>query len=164
MKNRLVVLAVLVFSVAFLGAQEFQEMRINATVETRCKIELSTNVVSFTRTGQPTGASIPQNEPPVAVTVKTTTRRSDRIYARIITPGDLTEVRTGDMIPAESISWTATGSGFSGGSLSKATPQEIGNWNRSGIYQGTLTFSFLDNTSYAPGTYTLVVTVTVSGF
>jgi hypothetical protein len=164
MKNRPVVLVVLVFAVAFLGAQEFQEMRINATVESRCKIELSTNMVSFTRFGPSTGAPIPQNEPPVTVVVKTTTRPSEKTYARIVTTGDLREAKTGGTIPAESISWTASGSGFQGGSLSKATPREIGHWNKSGTYPGTLSFTFRDDPSYMPGTYTLIVTVTVSGF
>jgi hypothetical protein len=164
MKNRPVALVVLVFAVAFLGAQEFQEMRINATVETRCKIELSTNMVSFTRFGPSTGAPIPQNEPPVTVIVKTTTRPSEKIYARIVTSGDLTEAKTGGTIPAESISWTASGGGFVSGSLSKANPREIGNWKKSGTYRGTLTFNFRDDPSFSPGTYTLVVTVMVSGF
>jgi hypothetical protein len=164
MRNRLVVLAGLVFAVAFLGAQEFQELRINATVETRCKIELSTNFVSFTRTGPPTRGSIPQNEPPVTVIVKTTTRPGERINARIVTAADLRETKTGDTIPAGSIIWTASGSGYSSGNLSIAAPQGIGQWNRSGIYRGTLTFSFRDDPSYTPGTYTIVVTVIVSAF
>lgn len=164
MKSKPLVLAVFLFAAVYLSAQEYQEMRINASVETRCKIELSTNTVSFTRFGPPAGAPIPQNEPPVAVTVKTTTRPSTRIYARIVVTGDLTDSTTGMTIPAESISWTASGSGYRSGSLSKANPQQIGNWNRSGTYQGTLNFTFQDNTSYSPGTYILVVTVTVSAF
>jgi len=164
MKCKSLVRAVFLFAAVYLSGQEYQDMRINATIETRCKIELSTNFVSFTRSGQPTGALIPQNEPPVVVTVKTTTRRAVRIYARIVVTGDLTDPNSGATIPAEAISWTASGSGFNSGSLSKATPQQIGDWNRSGIYQGTLTFNFQDNTSYYPGTYILVVTVTVSGF
>jgi hypothetical protein len=164
MKNKPLVLAVFLFAAVFLSAQEYQDMSINASVNTRCKINLSANTVSFTRFGPPTGTPILQNEPPVAVVVKTTTRPSERIYARIVVTGDLTDSKTGQTIPAQSISWNASGSGFLSGSLSKANPQEIGRWNRSGTYQGTLTFSFQDDPAYSPGTYILVVTVTVSAF
>ncbi len=164
MRNKPLVLAVFLCAAVYLSAQEYQEMRINASVETRCKIELSTNTVSFTRFGPPAGAPVPQNEPPVTVTVKTTTRPSARIHARIVVTGDLTDSKTGMTIPAESIRWSATGNGFLSGRLSKANPQQIGNWNKSGTYQGTLTFTFQDDPSYSPGTYILVVTVTVSAF
>ena len=164
MRNKPLAFLGLLFAAGFLCAQEYQEMRINTSIETRCKIELSATTVSFTRFGPPAGAPIPQNEPPVTVIVKTTTRPSTKIYARIVVTGDLTDSKTGMTIPAQSINWTASGSGFLSGSLSKANPQQIGSWNRSGTYQGTLTFTFQDNTSYSPGTYTLVVTVTVSAF
>ena len=67
------------------------------------------------------------------------------------------------VIPASAITWTATGTGFLAGTLSKLTPVSVGQWTGSGVRSGTQTFSFLNSWTYATGTYTCVLTYTLTG-
>ena len=58
----------------------------------------------------------------------------------------------------------AAGTGFENGTLAPSVPVSAGRWNKSGIYQGTLTFYFNNDPVYAPGVYYLTVNMTVSSF
>ncbi|MBE0461189.1 MAG: hypothetical protein IBX60_06105 [Candidatus Aminicenantes bacterium] len=147
----------------FLNSQEHEDVTINTRVESRCKLEVSTNFISFTKEGPDLGHSIIQNEPPVEVTVKITPRRNERVYLRIWVDSDLIDQRTGRKIDAENIYWEAS-KGFNNGNLSKAAPQVIGNWKKSGIWEGTITFYLLNKPDYAPGVYTLTVSMVLSPF
>lgn len=147
----------------FLNSQEYEDVTINARVESRCKLEVSTNFISFTKEGPEQGHSIIQNEPPVEVTVKITQKHNERVYLRIWVDSDLIDQRTGQKIDAENIYWKAS-KGFKNGKLSKATPQEIGNWKKSGILEGTITFYLLNKPDYVPGVYTLTVSMVLSPF
>ena len=147
-----------------LNSQEYQALRINARVDSRCKLELSSNSMSFSRYSSFTAGLIAQNEAPLQVTVKTTTGPGECVYLRIAATGNLVDSNTGQTIDAESISWKATGTGFRDGSLKKGVAQKVGQWNKSGVWKGTLTFSFQDKQDYAPGTYILVVSMSASTF
>jgi len=148
----------------FLNSQEHEDVTINARVESRCKLEVSTNFISFTKEGPEQGHSIIQNEPPVGVTVKITPRHNERVYLRILADSDLIDQRTGQKIDAENIYWKASGNKFKNGNLSKADAQEIGNWKKPGIWEGTITFYLLNKPDYVPGVYTLEVSMVLSPF
>jgi hypothetical protein len=67
-----------------------------------------------------------------------------------------------DVIAAGNISWTASGPGLNGGTLSDVTPQPVAGWAASGTYTGSLAF-FLNNLwAYAPGNYSGSVTFTLT--
>jgi len=144
-----------------------QTLTVNAAVNSRYKLELSSNTVTFTRTQNPqTAPLIAQNEAAITVTVKATTSRSGSLpqtyYLRIQASGALTDSSTGNTISAGAVSWRATGSGFvTSGTISSTSNQLLGSWSSSGSNPGTITFSFQDSASYAPGTYRLTVTLSV---
>jgi hypothetical protein len=64
-------------------------------------------------------------------------------------------------IPASAITWTATGAGFTGGTLG-LTPQMAGGWTSSGVRSGTQSFTFQNSWTHPAGTYTLTMIYTVS--
>jgi hypothetical protein len=168
MKNAIVgILGLLCLTAGLLIAQASPMLTVNATVNTRYKLELSSNAVTFTRVSNPQNApTITQNEPPIQVTVKATTSwfmgSPQTINLRIQAVGNLVDAQTGITIPVAAITWEATGAGYvTGGNLVPNTAQLLGTWNASGNYQGTLRFSFQDNPNYAPGVYRLVVTLDV---
>ena len=164
MKIKIIVLTLLFSCGFFVNAQENTELRINAAVDSRCKIEVSTSSVSFTRLNPDEQRVIEQNEVPVEITIKTTTRRGRRVYLRITAVGDLVDERTGQKIDVQNISWEATGSGFRKGKLRSFIPQMIGSWNRSGNWNGTITFFLENRQDYVPGVYHLTVSLSVSTF
>ncbi|MCX6565631.1 MAG: hypothetical protein NTW38_04295 [Candidatus Aminicenantes bacterium] len=162
-------LLVLGLSAGLLFAQSSatRTLTVNATVSSRYKLEMTSNNVTFTRIANPqTAPVISQNESPITVTVKATTSRSltlpQTFNLRVQAVGTLKDSSTGATIPISAITWTATGSGFvTSGTLSSSANQLLGTWNASGTYTGTIKFSFQDNANYAPGTYSLVVTLSV---
>lgn len=77
----------------------------------------------------------------------------------VLTTGNL--VSGSDQIPINRVHWTATGTGFSSGTLNSLIPQLIGAGAVTGTKNGTLNF-FLDNSwSYPVGTYSQLMTITV---
>jgi len=73
------------------------------------------------------------------------------------------DLRSGlSTIPASAITWTSTGSGFVGGTLSAAAAQTVASWIGSGVRTGTQSFIFRNLWSYPTGTYTLTMTFTLS--
>ena len=144
-----------------------QTLNLTAFVSSRYKLEMSAGSVTFTRVANPqTRPDIPQNESPISVTVKATTSRflifPQTINLRIEAVGTLTDPSSGTTIPVSAVTWKASGVGFVGsGTLSSGTAALLGTWNASGVYDGTITFSFRDDPNYPPGTYRLTVTLTV---
>ena len=74
--------------------------------------------------------------------------------------GDL--ISGSNSIAISNVTWTASGSGFSGGTMSKSTSQSVGQWKGSGTYTGTLAFFLRNSWSYASGNYTQRVTFTLT--
>ena len=100
-KNKIFI-AILIFTLFIipfnLKADEIQEIRINARVESRCKIEVSTNLITFTRVNPDIERLIPQNEPPIEITIKITTRRNEKVHLRLQAVDDLIDPNTGQKL------------------------------------------------------------------
>ncbi len=145
-------------------AQTRQDVTATARVESRGKIEMSASVITFIRTDPTAALWLTQSEPPVQVTLKATTRPSDKMYLRIVTPGDLVAEISGATIAAENVRWEASGGQFQAGTLSKAAPQLVATVNQSGVISGLLTFYLANDQSYTPGVYHMTVQLTLSAF
>jgi hypothetical protein len=145
-----------------LGSQTSQVLNVDAQVNSRFKIEINSNTVTFTRTMDPRIAPvIVQNEPPLQIRVKATRGFFQSVNLRIQANGILSD-GLGHTIPIENVSWQAAGDGFTPNGQLTSAAQQLGRWSPSGVFQGTLAFSFQDNENFAPGIYTLVVTLSVS--
>lgn len=164
MKNKIFIVFLGLTTVMLLYSDVKEEVRIGAQVESRCKLALSTNFVSFTRVSPDVERLIPQNESPLEVIVKTTPRQGERIYLRIRAEGDLIDHKTGQKIDANNISWKVTGMGYRDASMSSTKSKTLGIWGRAGIWRGTIKFYLRNRLDYAPGTYHLIVTMSVSSF
>jgi len=146
------------------NAQAQKDLQLNVRIDSRCKIELSSYTLSFTRVKPDVERFIPQNEVPVTITVKTTTRPGEKVYLRIKAEDDLIDPETGSRIEAQNISWECSGQGFKQGNLSTHHPQKIGHWNKSGVWKGTFTFYLQNRMDYAPGIYHVRVNLSASSF
>lgn len=167
----LLLLSSLFIVLGFLPESLFSQASDNATlsltayVSARCKIEVNTSIISFTRstwTGQP--QTIAANEGPFTLTIKMTSNSGSTVNVWLVASSDLKDASTGYTIPIGTISWTAQGAGFCAGQLNNASPVLAARLSGSGIFKGSLNFSFADDPkNFAPGNYQATVTILVTG-
>jgi hypothetical protein len=68
-----------------------------------------------------------------------------------------------DNIPIANLSWAATGTGYTGtGTMSSASAQSVGNWTGPGARNGSQTYTLVNDWAYAPGTYSVTLTYTLT--
>ena len=126
---------------------------------------IGTNSVTFTDVApsisdEPGTLQIEANENPVDV----------RVFAIIVPASSLRLTVTAlsdfhSTIPANTVSWTVSGSGYQDGSLQAGTAVTVGEWSGSVFHwrAGQLNFSFLrDYVNQEPGTYSITATYTLS--
>jgi hypothetical protein len=73
------------------------------------------------------------------------------------------DLRSGvTVLPASLVTWTATGTGFTGGMLSRSAPQLVGRWTGSGVRTGTQHFRFENRWTHPTGTYSATLVYTLA--
>lgn len=110
--------------------------------------------------------SVPQiNAVENPVTIEVTVRAGNPTIT------DLTTLSSGDLqsgvdvIPIDRVSWTAQGSGFTSGVLSKDDPQPVGQWFGKRVDAvGSLSFRLQNSWSYATGSYSQTVVYTLVAY
>jgi hypothetical protein len=142
------------------AAAQTDTATLNASVNGLARLSLSTLTISFPDADPDTVPNIPALQGPLTITAKARTSVNGAVTLTLLAADQL---RSGlDTIPASSITWTATGSGFSSGTLSSSTAQTVAGWTGSGVVTGTQSFFFKNLWSYTTGTYTLTMTFTLS--
>lgn len=140
-------------------------LSLTATVERRCKIEINSSWLSFSRTSwsdQP--QQIPANEGAFELVIKLTSNYNSTVNVWLMASSDFQDSSTGYTIPIETISWKAQGAGFYSGQLNKTSPVLVARLSGSGVFKGSLYFNFADDPkNFAPGTYQTTVTILVEG-
>ena len=133
---------------------------LNASINSQARLSFSTLSISFPDADPDTVPSIQASQGAVTITAKARTSVNGAVTLTVRATDHL---RSGlDTIPASHITWTATGSGFAGGTLSAATAQTVAAWTGSGVHTGSQTFFFRNLWTYATGTYTLTMTFTLT--
>ncbi|MFI5330762.1 MAG: hypothetical protein ACHQ2F_06975 [Desulfobaccales bacterium] len=133
---------------------------VAAPMASSAQLTLSPLTINFPDADPGTVPSIPATGNPVSVTVNATTGYLQTVTLTALAQGDL--VSGGSTIPISNVTWTASGSGFSGGTMSKSVAQQVGRWTGSGTRTGTLSFFLSNSWSYATGNYTQKVTFTLT--
>jgi hypothetical protein len=131
-----------------------------ATVSGLAKLTLSSSSLVFPDADPDTVASIPANGSPLSITAKARTSIGSVVTLVVKAAGNL---QSGlDTIPVSQVRWTATGTGFVGGTMSATTAQTVGSWVSSGSWTGTQAYTLLNAWTYAVGTYTTTLTYTLT--
>jgi hypothetical protein len=132
---------------------------IEAPLASSAQLTLNPLAISFPNADPDAVPSISANIP-VQVTANVSTKKNNTATLTALAQGDL--VSGSNTIAISNVTWTASGSGFSGGTLSKSTAQSVGQWQGSGTRTGTLNFFLKNSWSYATGNYTQRVTFTLT--
>jgi hypothetical protein len=142
------------------AAAQSDTATLNASINSQARLSLSTLSLTFPDADPDTVPNIPALPGPVTITAKARTSVNGAVMLTIQASDHL---RSGlDTIPASQITWTATGSGFTNGTLSAASAQLVAAWTGSGVRSGSPTVFFRNLWSYPTGTYTLTMTFTLS--
>jgi hypothetical protein len=142
------------------GAATDQEtLTINATVSAKAKLTLGVAAINFPDADPDTEPSIAATENPVSVTVKAQTGGASAVTLTVQANGDLDSGT--DTIDITNVSWTATGTGFVGGTMD-TTAQSAGSWTGPGRRDGTFAFSLANSWDYAAGSYSQTVVYTLT--
>jgi hypothetical protein len=142
------------------AAAQTDTATLNASINGEARLSLSTLALTFPDADPDTVPSIPAS--PGAVTISAKARTSIN-GAVTLTVQAADQLRSGlNTIPASQVTWTATGAGFTNGTLSSTSAQIVAAWTGSGVHTGTQSFFFRNLWSYPTGTYTVTLTFTLS--
>jgi hypothetical protein len=136
------------------------EVNIIAPLASSALLSITPSSINFPNADPDTVPSIPAYENPVTVTANAQTSGNKTVTLSVIANGDL--ISGSNPIPIGNVTWTANGSGFLAGTMSKTTPQTAGSWQRSGNRTGTFSYFLKNSWSYATGNYTQTVTYTLT--
>ncbi len=162
-KGALTVLLVIALALPIFS-QNTGTLSVTVKIEKRFRLEVSTSFVSFSRlssSGFP--QTIPANEGPFEIKIKSNCSSSATTNVWFIAPTDLVDGSTGFIIPVERIWWQAEGDGFFPGRLNKSSPVIVARFKGPGDYWGKLQFNFDEDPELAPGVYQTVITILVEG-
>ena len=156
----LVMTGVVAGSLPAAAQQAADTATLNATFGGLARLAFSGSSISFPDADPDLVPSIPASQGPITITAKARTSSGGVVTLTVQASDDL---RSGvNTIPAANITWTAAGPGYTGGTLSAASPQLVATWTASGVRMGTQTFFFRNLWSYPTGIYTLTMTFTLS--
>jgi hypothetical protein len=163
MRIRVTVLALLIGGVAAPAAAQpsSSSTTMTATVSALAKLTLSSSALTFPDANPDIVPQVMPLQGALSITAKARTSSGSQLVLTVQADDDL---RSGlEVIPASAITWTATGTGFNPGMLSKLAPVPLGTWPGSGVWSGTQTLSFGNLWTYSTGTYTCVLVYTLTG-
>lgn len=140
------------------GAVKTASATLKITIAPRLSVTLGMSSINFSQANPDLVLSIGANENPVSVTVKAQVGSTVTLTCQA--SNDL--ISGTNVIPALNVSWTATGSGFTAGTLSKTSPQLAGQWTGVGSWSGTFSFRLANSWSYATGVYSMSVIFTAT--
>ena len=133
---------------------------LSANVGTIAKLNLSTATASFPDADPDAVPQIPTSTGPILITAKSRANPGVQVVLTLQAADDL---RSGvNVIPASNITWTATGAGFVGGTLSKASPVTVATWTGSGVRTGSQQLYLRNLWTHPTGTYTVSLLYTLS--
>jgi hypothetical protein len=142
------------------AAAQTRVATVNVSINGLARLQLSTTSVSFPDSNPDLVPQVPVAGGPLTITVKGRTAVNATLRLSVLAGDDLRfGTRT---LPVSNITWTATGTGFVAGTLSRTTPQTVGSWVGSGARTGTQNLLFRNLWTHPTGTYTLTTTYTLS--
>ncbi|MBT0653278.1 hypothetical protein [Geomobilimonas luticola] len=142
------------------GAATTSNLTVNTTVAARASLVLASATINFPDSDPTTVPSIGATENAVNVTARVRTGSASTATLQVLAGGDLTS--GSNAITIDNVTWTATGAGFTGGTMNKTTPQAAGSWTGPGVYAGTFSYFLANSWNYATGNYSATITYTLT--
>jgi hypothetical protein len=159
--GRIVITALLLAaSLPLAAASRSRTATATVSVAALAKLSLSASVLSFPDADPGTTPTVSAAGGPVTIVTKVRTSPGSQVSLSVQASDDL---RSGtSTIPISALRWTASGAGFSAGTMSTTVAQSVGSWVGSGSRSGAQTYTLLNSWNYNTGSYStsLVYTLT----
>jgi hypothetical protein len=164
MRTRFTLLGITLLAMAVvqpLGAADSKtaSLTVSATVSATAVLAIGSATVIFPDRNPDDFPSIAASPDALTITAKGKTSASSSVTLTIQASGDLTS--GGDTIPISRVTWTATGDGFSAGTMAQ-TAVTVGSWTSSGNRSGSLAFALANSWNYPTGSYSTLATFTLT--
>jgi hypothetical protein len=134
---------------------------LSVSLAARAKLEFGLLALSFPDADPDSVPSIPANVNPLSVTSNTRTGSSLTTTLTCLASGDFTS--GANTIGIGNMSWTATGSGYVPGVMSRSTAQPAGSWTGPGKRTGTFSYFLTNSWLYLVGVYSTTISYTLTG-
>ena len=146
-------------SSAFAQQTAGASIAVTAHVDAKAKLSLSLSSINWLDADPDLTPTFSSGA--ITVDVKARTSAGGAVTVTVLADGDLTS--GSDTIPVNTLTWTATGAGFTAnGANNFTTAQMLGSWTNSGNHNGTQTLSLPNSWSYRTGTYTATLNYTLT--
>jgi hypothetical protein len=142
------------------GSVRTRTATLTITIASRVSLTLGMGTINFPAAHPDLVPSVPANENPVTVTISVHASSSAIVTLTCLAGGDL--VSGSNTISAGAVSWTATGTGFLSGTMSRTSAQPAGQWTGLGTRSGTFSFRLANSWNYAVGAYSTSVVYTLT--
>ena len=134
-------------------------VRATFVVASQAQLSVSSATLTFPNRDPDVVTQVTASEGPLTITVKGHSTVGSAILLTVQASDDL---RSGvATIAVSALTWTASGTGFLGGTMSK-TAQTVGSWTTTGNATGVLAFSFRNAWTYAAGAYGTTISYTLT--
>lgn len=140
------------------AATDAKTVNINAQVNAKAKLTVGPGTVSFPD-DDPDTSSVLTSATVINVTVKARTSAAGNVTLTVLSDDDL--LSGTDAIAIDNLTWTATGD-LLGGTMDKTTAASLGSWTGSGTKTGAQTYKLVNSWDYVTGTYTAIITYTLT--
>jgi hypothetical protein len=131
---------------------------LTITISSRLSLTLGMSSINFPAADPDLVPSIAASENPVSVGVNVQIPSATSSTLTCLASSDL--ISGSDAIPAANVSWTATGTGFLSGTMSRTSPRPAGQWAGMGSWSGTFSFRLANAWTYSVGAYATTVVYT----
>jgi hypothetical protein len=153
-------LSLLFYSAEIFAATDTKTLTINVVVGDAATLIIDKATINFPNANPDTNPTIPATEGAVAVRIKVRTGSTSTAALSHQADGPL--ISGSNTIPISNVSWTATGAGFTAGTMSSSAPVSVGTLLGPGDYNGAFVYTFVNSWDYAVGAYTTSSTYTLS--
>jgi septal ring-binding cell division protein DamX len=169
-KVKKILIAVLALILLTAGAAwavtDTNTLSIGATVTNQATLSINgtkTPSITFADSNPDTVASIPSVPASLPVIATAKTGSASLVTLKVVALGDLTStVPTPETIPIGAVTWTASGTGFTPGTMNKTTAQTCGSWTGSGKYTGSFSYFLANSWTLPVGAFTQTATYTLT--
>ena len=164
MNTRLKLLAAIIVAASLaqplVAATSTGNVSVAVTVSAGAKLSLSSSTVTFANADPDTTPSIPASEGIITITAKAKTATGASVTLTVVAANDL---KSGsDTITINNVTWTASGTGFTPGTMNKTTAQTVASWTGSGNRTGTQSYALANSWSYVTGAFSTTASYTLT--
>jgi hypothetical protein len=156
----IICLSLVLYAAGTFAATDTKTLTINVVVGPAATLTIDKTAINFPSANPDTAPTIIAAEGAVGVHIKVRTGATSSATLSHQADGPLTS--GSNTIPISNVSWTATGAGFTAGTMSSSAPVSAGTMMGPGDRDGTFVYTFVNSWEYAVGTYATSSTYTLS--